>query len=346
MSYLRGPLTRAELLRLKPAGVVETSASVTSAVADQPLDSDESSVAPKVASGIDVRYVDSGAPWAADVGIRPGGTRLEPGIAARVRLLFDESAGDLRHEEEWEAVFFPLSDRFDPEDAVTVDYDRRDFRGDPPEGASYALGTAPIDKAAFFKEAESSIEQHLFRARTLHLFRNQELKAYSRPGESEEDFEKRCLALAEDSADAEAEKIRDRYETKTKAAQKRIAAAERRARELDVDVGQRKQQELIAGAGQVLSMFLGGRKRVSGLSGISSRRSQTRRTQERLQSAAEKLEEQQDTLVALEEELTAEIEEIWERWKETAAKVENYEVPLERTDVHLDELILFWAPAR
>ena len=75
--------------------------------------------------------------------------------------------------------------------------------------------------------------------------------------------------------------------------------------ELEVDTDQRRQQELIAGAGEVLSMFLGGRRRTRSLSGIASRRSQTRRTKERLRSAAEKLLEYEEAIEELEEEAKA-----------------------------------------
>ena len=346
MSYLRGPLTRAELIRLKPKGVATAPSVSPAAQKTRELESDESSMLPKVASGIEVRYVDPGAPWAAEVGIASAGSRLEPGLTARVRLLFDETKGDLRHEEEWEAVIFPLQEGVDAEQAVPVDYDDRDFTREAPDGATYVLTPARIDTATYFKSAEKALEQYLHREKTLELLHNDKLKLYSRPGESVEAFEKRCLEAAESRADAEAEKLRDRYEGKAKTAEKRLNQAERRVRELDVDVGQRRQQEVIAGAGQVLSMFLGGRRRVSGLSGISSRRSQTRRTQERLRSASEKVEEYQDALEEIEEELTEELEEIWERWKEVAGDVEPFSVSLERTDVSLDEVILFWAPAR
>lgn len=345
MSYLRGPLTRSELLRLKPAGAsapVDGPSAVGSQSAD--LGSDESSVQPTVASGIPVRYLDSGASWSGELGVTPGGRRLEPGLAARVRLLFDERVGDIRHEEEWEAVFFPLREELDAESAVSVDYDRRDFRDSPPEDAVYALTTASLDRANFFKAAEKAIEDHLFREEILELYRNKALKLHSRPGESEDDFQDRCVEAAEDRADGEAQKLRDRYERKLKTVQKRLAQAERRVRELDVDVGARRQQEVVAGAGEVLSMFLGGRRRVRSLSGMSSRRSQTRRTQERLRSATEKVEDHQDAIGELEDELTEEIEDIWGRWKDSAEKVEAFDVALERTDVSLDEMILFWAP--
>ncbi len=305
---------------------------------------DESPVPPAVASGIAVRFLDPGAPWAKELGVVPGGRRLEAGLAARVRVLFDDQRGDLRHEEEWEAVFFPLEGSFEAETAHVVDHDRRDFREEAQGDVVYALPEPSLDKADFFRSSEKAIEEHLYRNLALTLFRNDPLKLYSRVGESEDAFRKRCLAAAEEQADAEAEKLRARYESKLKTARSRVSQAERRARELEVDTGQRRQQELIAGAGDVLSMFLGGRRRTRSLSGISSRRSQTLRTKERLQSAEEKLEEYEEAIQELEENLGAELQDIWEKWKNTADEMDAFEVGLEKTDIHLDDLFLFWAP--
>jgi DNA helicase HerA-like ATPase len=341
MSYLRGPLTRAELLRLKPDHG-DTRPPASTAAAPE-LGPDESSVPPKVADGVDVRYLDPAAPWLTGAGIDPSGSRLEPGLAVRVRLLFDERVGDIRHEETWEAVVFPLGERIDADSALVVDHDDRDFRREGPSDAAYVLSAAPLERADFFKAAETAIEERLFREETLALLRNQELKLYSRPGESADAFRQRCLDAAEDRADAEAERLRARFESRMKTAQRRLSEAERRVRELDVDVSQRRQQEMIAGAGEVLSLFLGGRRRVRSLSGISSRRSMTRRTQERLQSAAEKADEHRDSIEELGEELTEALEDIWSRWEATAGEVEPIEVPLERTDVRLDHMLLFWA---
>ncbi len=91
-------------------------------------------------------------------------------------------------------------------------------------------------------------------------------------------------------------------------------------------------------------MFMGGRRRVRGLSGLASRRSRTARTRERLQSAAEKADEYQGAIAELEEELGEELDEIWARWEATATEIDVFEISLEREDVRLEELILFWAP--
>jgi hypothetical protein len=370
MSYLRGPFTRLELQRLKSeaeeqqptsgaAQSVQADASTPSApaagVARPPaqdaeahpsLAPDESPVPPKVAQGTAVRFLDPSAPWGQKLGVVPGGRRLEAGLAARVRVLFDDRKGDLRHEEEWEAVFYPIADPLPVETAQIVDHDARDFRDEPSGDVVYALPEAPLDEAGYFRSSEQAIKEHLYRTLTVTLFQNPQLKLYSRVGETEEDFRERCLAAAEDQADAEAEKLRDRYESKLKTARNRASQAERRVRELEVDTDQRRQQELIAGAGEVLSMFLGGRRRTRSLSGIASRRSQTRRTRERLRSAEEKLLEYEEAIEELEEELTEELEEIWDKWNAVAEELDSFEVGLEKTDIAVDDLFLFWAPVR
>ena len=376
MSYLRGPFTRLELQRLKPEDgkaevdpTGEENRGVASMLAAAPgapppipesgppspmaavqgagqssLAQDESPVPPKVASGIAVRFLDPSAPWSTELGAVPGGRRLEAGLASRVRVLFDDQKGDLRHEEEWEAVFFPLADPLSVDAAQIVDHDRRDFRDEPRGEVVYALPEAPLEKADYFRSSERDIKEYLYRSLTLTLFKNNSLKLYSRVGESKEGFHKRCVEAAEEMADADAGKLRDRYETKLKTARNRVSDAERRVRELEVDTDQRRQQELISGAGEVLSMFLGGRRRTRSLSGISSRRSQTRRTKERLHSAEEKLEEYEDAIEEMEEELGTDLEDIWKKWRETAQEVESFEVGLEKTDIHMDDLFLFWAP--
>jgi hypothetical protein len=371
MSFLRGPLTRSELLRLKPqlkadlSGGLEqvipapggeadteplgaTAAAITEKRPPGPptsaLAPDESPVAPKVAPDIPVRYLDPASPWSQELGVTVGGRRLEAGLATRVKLLFDDQRGNLRHEEEWEAVYFPLRTPLEPEAGHIVDHDRRDFRDRPDGEVVYALPDPPVDRTEYFRSCERAIEEHLYRNRALTLWRNTPLKLYSRVGESEDDFRRRCLAAAEEGADTEAEKLRDRYEAKLKTARNRASQAERRIRELEVDTGQRRQQELIAGAGEVLSMFLGGRRRTRSLTGFASRRSQTRRTQERLRSAEEKLEEYEEAILELEEELAEDLEEIWDKWNDRAEDLEGFEVGLEKTDIHLDQILLFWAP--
>jgi hypothetical protein len=291
-----------------------------------------------------VRYLKPSAPWASDVGGAAGATRLEPGLAARVHLRFDERRAGVDHREEWEAIFFPLGERVDPATARAVDYDDADFTDEPPDGAAYALTDAPLDEPAFFRTLREDLEDHLYRTRSVKVLRCEPLGLWSRVGEESEDFERRADEAAQAMADRDAAKLRDRYEKRAETIRRRLERSEDRARELEVDVGQRKQQELIAGAGELLSMFLGGRRRTRSLSGMASRRSTTRRTQERLRTASERIEDAERELEELEDELAEELSTIDAAWAEKATEIEEVAIDLEKTDIAVAEVALFWVP--
>ena len=357
MSYLRGPLTRVEIERLMAddpertralaaaatpapsAGDVATPASPAGAAA-----TDDLTMQPAVASGVRVRWLDAAAPWAATVDAQPGGTRHAAAVAARVHLRFDDTAAGLDHTETYECVYLPLEERPDPARAHVVDYDERDLRAEPPAGATYVLPDAPIDKAAYFRELEKQLRDYLTRNRTVDVLAHRDLKLFSRVGESRDQFLARCHAAAQERADAEAAKLRDRYGAKHDRLQAQQRTAQDRVRELTVDSKQRVQQEIVAGAGQLLSVFLGGRSGLRSLSGAASRRGTTRRTQERLDTAQGKAEDVAEQLRELEEELQEELTGIQEKWDAVAEQVEEKRVPLEQGDVAIEEVVLLWVP--
>ncbi len=132
MSYLRGPLTRQDVKTLtgddRERAPAATAGLEAGNQAEPTIGDDETPVAPEVAARIPVYYLDPGAPWAKLVEADPTGRRLEPMIAARVDLVYDEAKADLKHDQTWEAVFPSLGEHFEPGDAVLVDYDARDFR--------------------------------------------------------------------------------------------------------------------------------------------------------------------------------------------------------------------------
>lgn len=366
MSFLRGGLTREEIGRLvrhSPGRAAEAPASTAASagavapggaaegvggsplpagVARGALASDETPVAPSVPSSVPVHYLDPAASWAAAVGAIPASSRLEPALVARLRLRFDDRTAELDHTEEWEVVFFPLEARFDPASGRDVDYDERDFLDQAPPNARYALGEAPITSAAFFKDAERALREEAWRKREVTLLRNAELKLYSRPGETRDAFIERCRAAATQRADEAAAALRDRYGAKIDRLQDALVRAESRLREVEVDVSARKQHEIVAGAGKLLSMFLRGRASAAGLSGVASRRSMTRRAEERLRTATERQGEQEAAIRDLEDELADELRAIVDEWEARAEGVEDVEIGLEKEDVVVDHVGLLW----
>lgn len=352
MSYLCGPLTKEQVARLEQdapkATAVEPPAPEAAGPAAE-LAADETSVAPAVAYGVPVSYLDPAAPWAATVGATSGSTRLRAFLAARVSLRYDDTAAGVDEHEEFEAVYGPLDGSLDLGSETQVDYDDRDFGTEPPAGAAYVLPQAPVGEATFFASTAREIQRHLVDRRPLELQRNRALKLVSRPGEPPKDFALRCDAAAQERADAEAAKIRDRLEAKRDRLEKALAQAQRRVEELDTDTRSRHATELIAGAGAVLGALLGGRRSARSITGAigsaASRRGMSARAAERRSTAAEKAETTKDELAELEQEILDEVAEIDERWRATAAEVDTLQVRLEATDVRVLETRLVWVPS-
>ncbi len=360
MSYLRGPLTKEQVERLSgdarariaepspaaPAapGPAATAPAQEAAEPAAQIDEGATPVAPVVAEGIPVAYLDPAAPWAGAVGAAAGGARLQAAVAARVHLFYDEARADLKHDEEYEAVFTPLGERFDPASGVAVDYDDRDFRAEPPEGAIYELPEADLSKKSYFTEAERAIRDWLYRNRSIEIHRCAPLKLYSRAGESRDAFAARCDQAAQDQADAQVAKERDRFETKLRRLKDQAAAAERRLDELQVDVSGRRRNEVLEGVGDLLGGLLGGRRSTRSVSRAGRRRGQTRSTEARMRAAEDKLEDKLAEIQDAEQALYDEVAEINDAWEEKAADLETIEVGLEKQDITVEGPTLVWLP--
>lgn len=344
MSYLRGPLTREQIETLTAGDAMRDAAPAKAPRKAAPeVADDESTVAPEVAAGIPVRYLDPGAPWAEAVGAARTGTRYEAALAARVEMVFDDTTAGVDHREEWEAVVAPLAERIDPADAVAVDYDERDFLDEPPAGAAYALTDAPIGTKTFFSSAEAALKEWLYRNREVEVFRNKALKLYGRVGESRDDFAERCDAAARDAADAEAAKIRDRFDSKMDTLARQIDAARLRVDEVAVDLETRRQEEMVSGASTVIGL-LTGRRSTRSLSSAASKRSMVRKAEQRLRTAETKYTGLVEDLEELGDDLDEEILEIDAEWRKKAADVETLEIGLEKTDISVADLALVWIP--
>jgi hypothetical protein len=360
MSYLPGPLTRDQISQLTaddPARSARASGVADSGrepVGSEPvsgtatLADDESAVAPRVADGVEVAYLDPSAPWASDVGAVAGATRMVAGLAARLRLMFDDTAADLRHEVEWEAIATPLGIDVDATDFTTVDYDDRDLRSEPPPVTAYVLPEAKIHTKTFFRSVNSALKNHVYRDQRVTLHRNRELKLFSRIGETEDEFRARCMEAAEDRADADADELRASLAEKQDRVRAAIAKAEDRVRELESDSGDRKRDEFLSGAIDLIGGLLGGRKRsgamLDGVRRASSRRRTTTNAEQRLESAKNRLDEKLDELDELAAELEIALVESHDDWTEKAEAIESHEVGLEKTDITVEDVILVWIP--
>ena len=355
MSYLAGPMTKDQVGRLKapkeealPTPLASGSAEGATPVSTEPpapaMSSDHVPIAPKVAAAVPVAYLDPTASWTSMVRAAAGGTHFRPIAAATVHLLYDDTPAAINHAEVYEAVIDPLSQTWDEGAVKTVDHDPRDFpTSPPPSGGVYELPNAAIDQAAFWKSMSSNIVAHLVSQHRLRIWKNPGLKLYSRVGELESEFRARCIEVAGDQADNAIAALRDKYRLRIDRTRDQVAVARRRAEELSADVGARKQEEIMSGAGDLLGALLGGRRR-STVSRAASRRSQTKRAEVRLDTAEGAVDDKLASLTDLEADLADDVNAITTQFDDKAALIEEVEIPLEKVDVKVTDLRLVWVP--
>jgi hypothetical protein len=368
MSYLRGPLTGAQIKALgamggvgnppspetttrpaEPAGGLQSAPTPpASPTPGQVTADDETTMVPPVADGVKQGWVVSAAPWLSEVGGSPNSSTYSPALAVRLSMLFDDTAADLRDEQEWEAIVHPLGQVIDTESIIAVDHDDRDLTEVAPTGAVYVLPEAKIDSASWFKSTSTRIVEHIAASRTMTLQRNEALKLWSRPGETPDQFAARCSLAADEKADAETAKLRTTLEARIDRIRDAIDAAERKVSQAEEERKASRNQELLSGAGELLGALLGGKRSTRGIGravrGASGRRADTRREAAQAEAAASALADKSQELVELEQDLADQVFEIDAKWNTVADQVTEVTIPLEKTDVRVVDTKLIWLP--
>ncbi len=362
MSYLAGPLTRDQVSELMadrreqgeavaeldvvaaPSAPVEAAAAEPAPEPTEEIDASSVPVLPKTAEGSPNVFLDPAAAWAGQVGADPTGTRFEPAVAATVSLLYDDTKAQVNHQEVYEAVIYPLAPVFSPDSVIEVDHDQRDFRTEPKDGASFTLPDVKIDTKTYWGGLEADLKNHLVGARALTVLKNEPLGIYSRPGESREAFVARAGESAEAAKDEAIAKLTSKYQTRLDRAKTALAKAENRVADLEATAGSKQTEELLSGAGDIIGVLFGGRKRSNPLGGAARRRSASSQAKARAENAKAAFEEDKAELEQLEADLQDEVADLDDEYAARAEHVEEVEIPLEKTDVRVAELKLVWIP--
>ena len=269
-------------------------------------------------------------------------------MAIRCSLTFDDTKAALHAVETWEAILCPLPQLPSADDMVAVDYDDRDLVQTAPQNVVYALPVAPIHTAAYFTKLQTQLKDRLVRDQSVELQRNAALKLFSRPGEASDAFAQRCTAAADESADAETDKIRQRLAARMDRLRAAISEGQLKAQQAQEQVATSRTQEMMSGAGSVLGALFGGRRSASSISGAVNRaassRSRSQKAGDRVETAMARIEQKSADLSELETELGDAISDITDRWADVAAQIETVDVRLEKSDIVIEQIALVWVP--
>ena len=349
MSYLRGPLTRAQIKDLQGAApapaVAEDPKTAPAPAPEKPKAKSESSrpvVPPDIAQG----HLD---------GVRPvpdGATLLyRPALVSSAQLHFANASRGI---DVWsqKTVLAPLDGASAPADpwkgAAHRDGEMPSLSPEGEEDAAYAAlpkGTAQVKR---FRGWEKRLKSAVYRDHTLPLWYCKPMRAWSEPPETEGEFRTRLVELSREKRDLTIEKLRKRYTPKLARLEERRRRAEEKIGKEQAQVEAQKQSTWIS-AGTAVIGALFGRKALS--TGTASRVGTTLRRGSRIAKEKEDVERAMADLAALEEKyraLEAEFEDEIDALEATpdAGSFEIDARPLRprKGDIAIEPLRLVWTP--
>jgi DNA helicase HerA-like ATPase len=376
MSYLRGPLTRMQVKELSdaqaplpPAEVgpaTQHTASVTpapqAAPAAQPLqlgpELPYNQVPPQLPSAvtqvflpaqISLKNALSGLARDRGWSVRAADDQegylvYHPALVGLAKLRFPHTKSRQTHSEEV-AYLLPVEGSVGGQDwsLGRVKLKSRDVDRTAERDAYFAELPAELGGVRSLSALEKEFEDYLYYNSSVALWYNPHLKLYSKMGETDKAYQRRCRKAASDARDAEAKKLKAKYERDLERLEEKLRREERELDEDKIEYDARKQEELLSGVESLVGLF-GGRKSSRRLSTASRKRRMTRQAKSDIEESEEVIDDLEEQIEDLREEAEGELQELDEKWSALLDDLEEEEVRPRRADVQIGLFALAWVP--
>jgi hypothetical protein len=346
MSYLRGPLTLAQIRQLtgdRPAPQAEAPAAASRA--PEPAGSGAAPPAgerqrPVLPPEIPQVFLPGGATAAAPA--------YRPVLLGLGRVRYHDAKLGVEHQEEVALLADPADLTVDWQRARTAAVDEAALGREPAAGATFgALPTRAADPKSYAGWSRGFAEA-VYRGRRLELLRSPAARMVSRPGESEADFRVRLGEAAREARDRAVEELRQRYSARAAKLQERLRRAEERIEREKSQASAQRMQTAISMGATVFGVLLG-RKRGSTTNigrattamrgvGRSSREAQD---VERAEDSADAVRAE---IAALEAELETAVQTLESHQDPRNEPLETVTVRPRKADVETRLVALAWEP--
>lgn len=262
MSYLRGPLTRAQIkLLMDPLKGTPTAAPAPAPAPSPVSPAPAPAAAPKSAQPVLAPEITQ---YYLPVRSTGGGTlTYRPMVLGAAEIHYSSSKTiDVTQQLTLLAGIDDGPVSLDWSQATTLDVPVGDLESDPQPNAQFGEVPGVATKVKSYAAWQKDLAGWVYRNQRLELLESPTLSVVSNPGESERDFRVRMQQIAREGRDDAVEKLRRKYAPKFAQLEERKRRAEQAvAREAEQAQGQKVQTAISFGA-TLLSSFLG-RKRTS-----------------------------------------------------------------------------------
>ncbi|TFG54152.1 MAG: ATP-binding protein [Gemmatimonadales bacterium] len=349
LSYLRGPLTRAQIQTLM-APRKEAQAATAAAPAAPPSQPDV--IAPTV--GARPVLAPDVPECFVPVAIPAAGARLvyRPTLLGTADLHYVDAKLGL---DQWQTVahLVPLADQVPSnawDQAALLPNGAPELLSDPENGIEFSSLPSEATKGKRYDSWAKKYKTHLYQTRPLTLFQCRPFKLVSQPGESETDFIVRVREASREKRDEAIEKLRKQYASKLERIEARRQTADRKVQVQEAQYQQAKAQTAISVGATVLGALFGRKAASVGTIGRASTaaRGVGRSAREKgdIERAQQEVEELQGQLDALGAELEQELEAVRASMEEGIADVSEKTITPRKADIAIGKVALAWTPWR
>lgn len=341
LSYLRGPLTRAQIRTLTDPGRSSTSAAPAAAAKTAAASTASQSTRPVLPSEIPQYFLPART-------LSP--ITYKPMLLGLSRIYYSDTKAGVEHEvpDSRLVEFEEGSIAVNWENAEAVEISESDLQKQPSSPGEFRSPASELSKPKNYDGWKKSLADALFRAESISIFTCKELDQSSKPGESEKDFRLRLDQSSREARDAALEKIRAKYAPKSAALQDRRRRAEAKVAVQKEQASGAKWNTAISVGSAIFGALLG-RKAMS--AGNISKAGTAARSASRTMKESSDVGRAEEDVAAVDEQIQALEATMQADLDAAAAKVDATTIPLEKltlkpkkTNITVKAVVLAWAP--
>jgi hypothetical protein len=257
MSYLAGPMTLNQIRALMDPhkSVADTAPEAAPAPGSAAVEAPATAVRPLLPATIRQFFVPAFA--------RIEGVRYRPAVLAALDARYTSARHGVEESRNLQVLVELLDGplAFGTDRAVTVDLPVEWLETEPQEGAAFESLPGEATEPRGYDRWGRELVRWVQATQPITLLDSKRHKAVSRPGETEREFRMRLADLGREARDAQAERLRKKYEPRFRTLQERLRRAEQAAEKRSAQSKQAMLNVALSAAGAVLGAAGGGKGR-------------------------------------------------------------------------------------
>lgn len=340
MSYLRGPLTTAQIAKIEGKGKVDVPAAKQK-VEDPVISSQAAKNKPAIPPGVSEYFIN-----VEDYG---RGVNYAPKVLGLAKLHFVDTKSKI---DIWRTICMVQDvddDGVDWDGAEQVPMTKDLLTTSPIPGSTFNDLPSLLFQQKTYGEFEKSFAAYLYRDQTLDVYTSKDASLISNEGETKQEFSARASLAIREKRDTLIAKVKDKYATKLAALADKMRRAEGKVSEQKQQAQIQKAETWISFGTTVLGAILG-----RGVTkGTISQTGTSMRRAGRMTKESEDVARAEDTYASykrqydeMEQQVQNEIDHLLIGPNADGVQIETVTLRPKKTDIQVDKVALVWVPKR